>query len=224
MVQIQNKLPILLTISSDALLGFSGTRSLLFDGLMNGHQIQLLVDSGSTNSFISYTLANRLSAMVSLTNTTVVKVAIGVLLHCNFYVPACTWTIASYQFQHDLKVLDLLVVDIVLGMDWLEHHGPMRIHRGRRWMSFTHMGQNICLYGVDSLPADSLLVQLLSVEQMADDKQASSDYPPDIVVILEEFQSLFQAPTQLPPTRICDHTIPLVDGAHPVSIRSYRWP
>lgn len=86
------------------------------------------------------------------------------------------------------------------------------------------MGQNICLYGVDSLPADSLLVQLLSVEQMADDKQASPDYPPDIAVILEEFQSLFQAPTQLPPTRICDHTIPLVDGAHPVSIRSYRYP
>lgn len=162
--QITTEDQLLLTISSDALLGFSRTRSLLFDGLMNGHQIQLMVDSGSTSSFISYTLANQLSAMVPLANTTVVKVANGQLLHCNFYVPACTWTIASYQFQHYLKVLDLPVVDIVLGMDWLEHHGPMRIHRGRRWMSFTHMGQNICLYGVDSLLADSLLVQLLSIE------------------------------------------------------------
>lgn len=86
------------------------------------------------------------------------------------------------------------------------------------------MGQNICLYGVDSLPADSLLVQLLSVEQMADDKQASPDYPPDIAVILEEFQSLFQAPTQLPPTRICDHTIPLVEGAEEIERRGEIYP
>lgn len=37
--QITNEDQLLLTISSDALLGFSGTRSLLFDRLMNGHQI-----------------------------------------------------------------------------------------------------------------------------------------------------------------------------------------
>jgi hypothetical protein len=32
---------------------------------------------------------------------------------------------------------------------------------------------------------------------------------------------LFQEPTELPPSRACDHTIPLIPGAHPVNIRPY---
>jgi hypothetical protein len=46
--------------------------------------------------------------------------------------------------------------------------------------------------------------------------------PPEIDVVLAEFESVFASPTGLPPRRAYDHVIPLIPGARPVSIRPYR--
>lgn len=34
---------------------------------------------------------------------------------------------------------------------------------------------------------------------------------------------MFQVPTELPPSRACDHSIPLIPGATPVNVRPYRF-
>lgn len=47
--------------------------------------------------------------------------------------------------------------------------------------------------------------------------------PPAVQALIDEFGSLFAEPSSLPPRRPCDHTIPLVLGAQPVSIRQYRY-
>lgn len=48
--------------------------------------------------------------------------------------------------------------------------------------------------------------------------------PSAIQTILQEYEHLFEAPTHLPPSRACDHSIPLIPGAKPVNIRPYRYP
>lgn len=47
--------------------------------------------------------------------------------------------------------------------------------------------------------------------------------PPEVQLLLDEFVVLFQPPTELPPSRPCDHSIPLVAGAAPVQVRPYRY-
>ncbi|XP_037493403.1 uncharacterized protein LOC119370090 [Jatropha curcas] len=49
---------------------------------------------------------------------------------------------------------------------------------------------------------------------------------PDIQLqkLLAKFASLFNAPTGLPPSRSCDHRIPLIPGAGPVVVQPYRYP
>ena len=42
--------------------------------------------------------------------------------------------------------------------------------------------------------------------------------------LLQKYQSVFQAPTTLPPPRSHDHRIPLEPGNNPVSVRPYRYP
>lgn len=45
---------------------------------------------------------------------------------------------------------------------------------------------------------------------------------PAVQSVLVQFESVFAEPQGLPPRRQCDHHIPLVPGARPVSIRPYR--
>ena len=51
----------------------------------------------------------------------------------------------------------------------------------------------------------------------------SSELPPEISDMLQEYSQLFQDPDSLPPERFCDHHIPLMPGSHLVNTRSYRY-
>lgn len=86
-----------------------------------------------------------------------------------------------------------------------------------KWLSFCEEGQTITLHGVP--PEESPFVcAAISLDEI--DEQAP--VPPDIHVMLEEFADVFEAPTELPPRRSCEHTIPLITGARPVAVRPYR--
>lgn len=50
------------------------------------------------------------------------------------------------------------------------------------------------------------------------------DVPPERAAMLEELGDVFQPPKGLPPAKDCDHSISVVKGATPVSIRPYRYP
>jgi len=63
------------------------------------------------------------------------------------------------------------------------------------------------------------------VELTADKQQAGR---PEDLASLEEllcsYADVFQEPTDLPPHRTHDHSIPLQEGVQPVSMRPYRYP
>jgi hypothetical protein len=42
--------------------------------------------------------------------------------------------------------------------------------------------------------------------------------------ILIEFADVFAEPTGLPPSKACDHTIPIQEGSNPPNVRPYRMP
>ena len=47
--------------------------------------------------------------------------------------------------------------------------------------------------------------------------------PPELSLLLDEFAAVFASPSGLPPARDCDHAIPLIEGATPVSVRPFRY-
>jgi len=51
----------------------------------------------------------------------------------------------------------------------------------------------------------------------------SPAYPVEVQQLIQDFSGLFAPPNQLPPSRTCDHAIPLVPGAAPFSSRPYRF-
>lgn len=112
----------------------------------------------------------------------------------------------------------------------------MRIDWAKKWLEFHYQQQLIRLKGLQpklnhcdyiSLHQLTGMVATESVECVlqlqATSESRPSDIPESVQPILKEFQELFSEPTGLPPSRNCDHHIPLVPGAKPVNLRPYRY-
>ena len=67
------------------------------------------------------------------------------------------------------------------------------------------------------------VLQLTAIQpdQQAESSDAVTAVPPEIAAMLQEFDAIFQEPTELPPPRSCDHSIPLIEGANPVFLTPY---
>lgn len=66
------------------------------------------------------------------------------------------------------------------------------------------------------------MVQVCSVQITAADP-VEVQILAEVQDLIEEFAVIFQVPIELPPSRACDHKIPLVEGAAPVNVRPYRY-
>lgn len=70
----------------------------------------------------------------------------------------------------------------------------------------------------------SCLLQLCVVDDASSSSAAQTALPPEIQSVVDSFSGLFADPTGLPPSRPCNHSIPLIPGAQPVFTRPYRYP
>ena len=210
-----------LTLSVAAVSGVSSPRTMRLHGYIQKLPVQVLVDSGSSHTFISPQLASKLHGVTLMPDPMTVRVANGNTLHCTTHIPAAIWFLDSVQFQSDLKVLPLSTYDMILGLDWLEKYSPMKVHWGQQWISFAYQGSTVLIQGSDAavLPPDTV-IELCQVTSVVSEVQR---FPADIQALLDQYADLFEIPTSLPPRRQCDHSIPLVEGAAPVQIRPYRY-
>lgn len=134
------------------------------------------------------------------------------------------WQVQGYTFHTDLKVLPLPCYDMVLWMDWLSAFSPMRVDLANKWLSIPYARDHVLLQGeLPSTPANTV-VQIILVQECNSPKDQEVTLPPTIMELLQEYSGLFEEPKDLPPSRGCDHSIPLVPGATRVSVRPYRCP
>lgn len=108
---------LLLALSHDARMGSHGHHTIRFHGNMVGHPIVVLVDSGSSASFLAASVAELFPHMPRSPMSASVKIANGQLLRCTAMIPECQFTLGDFTFQHDLRVLPLESYDLILGMD-----------------------------------------------------------------------------------------------------------
>jgi hypothetical protein len=104
-------------LSAEALAGADGPRTMCFEGAIHAIPLLILVDSGSSHSFISSKIAAKLLGIQRLTAPISVQVANGEILQCAAYLPGAVWTVQDIRFSSDLRVLPLQHFDLILGMD-----------------------------------------------------------------------------------------------------------
>lgn len=76
------------------------------------------------------------------------------------------------------------------------------------------------LLGEDATPKLLAMVEISAL--LLPEGQGQSQLLPEVQAILDKFAPVFAAPSSLPRRRKYDHSIPLIPGATPISIRPYR--
>ena len=151
------------TLSLNALAGTEHGEAMKLRSLVKNKVFLLLVDSGSSHSFVSSQFLQRVGIVPVPAPPKQVRVANGDILISDRCVPELEWWIQGYSFVTYMRVLDMPAYDAILGFDWLSAHSPITHHWDNKTMSFEHKGAPITIQGVqarnrslEELPVDRL--------------------------------------------------------------------
>ncbi|CAD6336222.1 unnamed protein product [Miscanthus lutarioriparius] len=149
---------ILLAVSLAALNGSATASTMQFQGAIQGLPVKILLDSGSSHTFVSFALSSRLTGQTSLPVPLRVKIADGQVLDCATTFLQLEWEAQGCSFHTDAKVLPLAHYDLVVGMDWLAQYSPMQVDWAQKWLVIPYEGAFRTLQGeLHSLPPGSVI-------------------------------------------------------------------
>jgi hypothetical protein len=100
----------------------------------------------------------------------------------------------------------------------------MQVHWLQKWLAIPYEGKIKVLHGLTEDLPDQLLLQVEPVNPLTETSADVSALPQELQSLLWEFEDVFKPPTSLPPSRACNHEIPLIPGAQLVFVRPYRYP
>ena len=224
-------------LSLNALADNYAHNTIRIRGSYQSRDLIILIDSGSTHSFLDSSIAGELQLPIENSPVLAVTVANGSIILYDSYTAGFTWFMQNYEFIADLRILKLGRCDMVLGVDWLRKFSPILFDFIKMKLTFKKEGRMLELRGIietASLQAMTLgkvrknlktfimgfVGQFFLVEAIP---ATRTDLPnPAVEQLLADYAEVFQEPTALPPRRRHDHRILLHTGAPPVNCRSYK--
>ncbi|XBH55725.1 hypothetical protein VPH35_077749 [Triticum aestivum] len=226
-------------LSTHALDGTDAPSRIRLRALAGNQVMLLLVDSGSTHSFINKAFVDRIGATTEELPPVEECVANGDRLTCSRMVLDLKWSLQGHTFSTRMRELEIGAYDGILGMDWLAQFSPMTCHWQDKFISFDHDGEHVTFQGVRLKAAPTITamepeelrkwiagndVWAMAVVDALPTRQAPrKPSMTPLSDLLEEFQDVFADPKSLPPHRQYDHAVTLVDGARPTNTRPYRY-
>jgi hypothetical protein len=125
-----------MTISLNAMNGTDNSKCIRLRAMVRNHSILQLLDSGSSNTFVSELVMAQISCEVQEIQPLTVRVANGQAIRCERKVVQHEWWCCGKTFCADAFVLLVTAFDMILGMDWLESYSPMLCAWDKKWVQF----------------------------------------------------------------------------------------
>ncbi|KAJ3703314.1 hypothetical protein LUZ61_007019 [Rhynchospora tenuis] len=214
-------------------------QTLKFKGELGSTPICVLIDTGSTHSFINPALVDSAKWPVSTTTPLNVRITNGAAMTTSTVCQQLPFKLQNYDLSGTVRLLNIQGYDLILGMDWLSRHGPMSIDWDSDKLNLHNQDQVIELT-VQQEVAEVKLCQAvwdpvkehqkghmlvvahiycIQPTKTIEEKSVC----PQLEPVLQQFEGVFLEPSNLPPHRAIDHQIPLKPDATPVSMRPYRY-
>lgn len=103
----------LCAISLQAVNGTEGARTIRLRGYIHRTEVFMLVDSGSTHSFIDERAATQIPGCKDLSAPVRVRVANGSLIYCTHELPDLLWGVQGQTFKTTFKIIPLGCYDAI---------------------------------------------------------------------------------------------------------------
>jgi len=231
--------PHVLMISPQAAYGITSvaTFSLTLD--IGGKKAIALIDSGSTDTFIDSVFASKCNYPTTSTPVKKVQVAGGGFLETGAFLKNCKYSIHGEKFQNNFQLLPLKGYDVILGCDWILSHSPLNLDLQKRQVSINKDNKYTVTFPDNHIPSlhslfsleksqqvhtHGILADVLAIRYMSEHSSQNSQSTSVVANILQQYSNIFKEPDYLPPSRPCDHSIPLQPGSNPPNVRPYRVP
>lgn len=236
-------------VSVHAIEGSHNNKIITLIGRRGKQQFSILIDGGSTHSFLDEQMASKLRCELVKTHPMKVQVANGNHLVSQFECAGFTWKMGDMEFQTAVRTLPMGSYDLVLGVDWLGALGLVTFDYKNLTLQFKLKDKMVTLQGT-SQPVKPRIQQmsakafvrscqrqgngfLFLVNQVQqptgtcyslEEKDAivKSGVEEQLQQLLQNYEDIFKTPVGLPPHRAIEHSIELKEGAQPFSIRPYR--
>ncbi|KAJ0082796.1 hypothetical protein Patl1_12023 [Pistacia atlantica] len=215
--------------------GSLSPKTMRIEGFINRQKVLILIDTGSTHSFVDPYVARKSKLLVGKSQLTV-KVANGDSLLCQGYCRAVPIQLQNLKTTANLYLLTLGGCDVVLGVDWLQDLGSILWNFSDLTMQFDFRVTKVQLQGiqpssealevVEDVPnllkgsIKGIWLQLIGETVMP----SGENREPVLEQVIKGFKDVFAEPHGLPPPRSHDHKIKLLEGAKPTCVRPYRYP
>ncbi|CAA2960421.1 Hypothetical predicted protein [Olea europaea subsp. europaea] len=132
-------------ISIYALVGSPVEETIRLPRMIKGRKVSILIDSGSTHSFIDEQLAQLINCKMLQAKPILVTVAGGGNLVSKAVCNPLVWRMQDLEFQFQQRVLKLGESDMILGVDWLRQFSPVLFDFVKGSITFHHEGTEIKL-------------------------------------------------------------------------------
>lgn len=134
-------------LSTKSAMGISSPRTIKLRGAVNDVQLIVLIDSGATHNFIDHRLMRHLGLVAEETRGYGVITGSGEPVRGGGICRDVTLKMQGYSVTFDFLPLELNNVDIILGIQWLETLGEMRVNWKLQTMKIPMEGKMITLQG-----------------------------------------------------------------------------
>ncbi|CAA0822266.1 Unknown protein, partial [Striga hermonthica] len=136
-------------ISLNTMVGEGGLTTLRFYGYIGDKRLHILLDTGSTLSFIKESTAKSLGCSLNPVKPLKVKVANGQKLISHLQATDLSWDMQGQEVTHSLRVLQIEGSDIILGGDWLRTCTPIELDYNTMTVTINLKGKKVILQALN---------------------------------------------------------------------------
>jgi hypothetical protein len=130
-------------LSINAISGTDREDCMRVRALVQNRVLVMLVDSGSSSSFVSQRIVDQLALSTEVVSLVRVHVANGESMLSSKRVASLEWWAEGHSYASNMRVLDLEAYDAILGYDWLKSHSPIECDWDNKVLTFWDKGVRV---------------------------------------------------------------------------------
>ncbi|MCI10290.1 hypothetical protein A2U01_0031383, partial [Trifolium medium] len=200
-------------LSLNAMKENNGMGTIRFKGMVANTEIQVLVDSGSSDTYLQPRIAQFLKLPIESTPSFQVLVGNGESLTVEGFVRQLPLQVQGHELHIPAYLLPVAGADLILGSSWLATLGPHIADYAALTLKFYQNGQFIQLQGETRAPplqaqlhqfkrmhhtnaiAECFTIQMLHTEVPHDVLSGlPPDMEPELAILLHTYQKVFHTP------------------------------